>query len=177
MNASSSACRLLACHRFVLPSHEANKPERHVNRKQRDFYDVKHERYHGGGVSPTASRSEDGFPGRFSSRKNSFITAIQHWFSSRKDQPAPADAYSFTNSIQLDGKKYLVRCWEVGLWAEGYERLRPLSYPGTDVFLLCFDIKNRASFTNIKDSWIPEICHHMPYTPFLIVGNKMDLRK
>ena len=46
MNASSSACRLLACHRFVLPSHEANKPERHVNRKQRDFYDVKHERHH-----------------------------------------------------------------------------------------------------------------------------------
>ena len=44
MNASSSACRLLACHRF--PSHEANKPERHVNRKQRDFYDVKHERHH-----------------------------------------------------------------------------------------------------------------------------------
>lgn len=47
--------------------------------------DVKHERHHtdGGGVWPTASRSKAGFLGRFSSRKNSSITAIQHWASSR----------------------------------------------------------------------------------------------
>lgn len=180
MNALSSACRLLACHRFVLPSHETNKPERHVNRKQRDFYDVKHERHHHTMAAEFHQQPLDlkmVFLGDSAVGKTALLRRFNTGFPPEEDQPAPADAYSFTDSIQLDGKKYLVRCWEVGLWAEGYERLRPLSYPGTDVFLLCFDIKNRASFTNIKDSWIPEICHHMPYTPFLLVGNKMDLRK
>lgn len=93
------------------------------------------------------------------------------------EESQPVDAYTFTDSIQVDGKKYFASCWEVGLWSEGYERLRPLSYPGTDIFLLCFDITNQASFNSIKDSWISEIRHHMPYTPFLIVGNKMDLRR
>jgi len=111
--------------------------------------------------------------------KTALLRRFNTGFPPEEDQPAPVDAYTFTDSIQVDGKKYryLVRCWEVGLWGEGYERLRPLSYPGTDIFLLCFDTTNRASFNNIKDSWIAEIRHHMPYTPFLIVGNKMDLRK
>lgn len=157
-----------------------DKPERHVNRKQRDFYDVKHERHHHTMAAEFHQQPLDlkmVFLGDSAVGKTALLRRFNTGFPPEEDQPAPADAYSFTDSIQLDGKKYLVRCWEVGLWAEGYERLRPLSYPGTDVFLLCFDIKNRASFTNIKDSWIPEICHHMPYTPFLIVGNKMDLRK
>lgn len=33
---------------------------------------------------------------------------------------------------------------------EDYDRLRPLSYPQTDVFLLCYDITSRASFHNAK---------------------------
>lgn len=45
------------------------------------------------------------------------------------EEGQPVDTYTFTDSIQLDGKKYLVCCWKVGLWSEGYERLRPLSYP------------------------------------------------
>jgi len=36
----------------------------------------------------------------------------------------------------------------------GYERLRPLSYPGTDVFLVCFTVQDSvvqtAPFTNIS---------------------------
>ena len=34
---------------------------------------------------------------------------------------------------------------------EDYDRLRPLSYPSTDVFLVCFSIVNPASFENIKE--------------------------
>lgn len=32
------------------------------------------------------------------------------------------------------------------LGQEDYDRLRPLSYPGTDVVLLCFSLVNEASF-------------------------------
>ncbi len=34
---------------------------------------------------------------------------------------------------------------------EDYDRLRPLSYPQTDVFLLCFSTVNPASFENVRE--------------------------
>lgn len=55
-------------------------------------------------------------------------------------------------------------------------RLRPLSYPGTDVFVLCFCIEYPSSFENISTYWHPELKHHCPNTPIILVGNKIDLR-
>ena len=40
---------------------------------------------------------------------------------------------------------------------EDYDRLRPLSYPQTDVFLVCFSIVAPASFENVKEKWFPEV--------------------
>jgi hypothetical protein len=34
---------------------------------------------------------------------------------------------------------------------EDYDRLRPLSYPQTDVFLVCFSVITPASFENVKE--------------------------
>ena len=45
---------------------------------------------------------------------------------------------------------------------QDYDRLRPLSYPQTDVFLVCFSVISPASFENVKEKWIPEITHHCP---------------
>merc|ERR1711936_1073435 len=59
---------------------------------------------------------------------------------------------------------------------EDYDRLRPLSYPQTDVFLVCFSVVSPSSFENVKEKWVPEITHHCPRTPFLLVGTKIDLR-
>lgn len=36
---------------------------------------------------------------------------------------------------------------------EDYDRLRPLSYPQTDVFLLCYSVASPASLANIKPKW------------------------
>merc|ERR1712186_110654 len=56
-------------------------------------------------------------------------------------------------------------------------RLRPLSYPQTDVFLVCFSVISSSSFENVKTKWVPEIQHHAPNVPILLVGTKSDLRK
>jgi cell division control protein 42 len=59
---------------------------------------------------------------------------------------------------------------------EDYDRLRPLSYPQTDVFLVCFSVVSPSSFENVKEKWVPEITHHCQKTPFLLVGTQIDLR-
>jgi small GTP-binding protein len=68
----------------------------------------------------------------------------------------------------------------LGLWdtagQEDYDRLRPLSYPQTDVFLACFSVISPSSFENIKAKWIPEIKHHCPNAQILLAGLKTDLR-
>ncbi|KAJ1885383.1 Rho GTPase [Kickxella alabastrina] len=60
---------------------------------------------------------------------------------------------------------------------EDYDRLRPLSYPQTDVFLVCFSVISQASFENVKEKWFPEVHHHCPGVPCLIVGTQVDLRE
>jgi len=59
---------------------------------------------------------------------------------------------------------------------EDYDRLRPLSYPQTDVFLLCFSVTSHSSFENVREKWVPEVHHHCPGIPIIIVGTQIDLR-
>ena len=56
----------------------------------------------------------------------------------------------------IDGKPIQLGLWDTA-GQEDYDRLRPLSYPQTDVFLVCFSIISRASLENIKTKWVPEI--------------------
>ncbi|XP_055355236.1 ras-related C3 botulinum toxin substrate 2-like [Paramacrobiotus metropolitanus] len=69
----------------------------------------------------------------------------------------------------------------LGLWdtagQEDYDRLRPLSYPQTDVFLICFSVVSPSSLDNVLLKWYPEIHHHCPASPIILVGTKIDLRE
>eukprot|EP00005_Dracoamoeba_jomungandri_P013793 CAMPEP_0174266632 /NCGR_PEP_ID=MMETSP0439-20130205/30930_1 /TAXON_ID=0 /ORGANISM="Stereomyxa ramosa, Strain Chinc5" /LENGTH=195 /DNA_ID=CAMNT_0015353715 /DNA_START=16 /DNA_END=603 /DNA_ORIENTATION=+ len=95
--------------------------------------------------------------------ENSFPTAI------------PTVADNCTVQVQHKGKTLSVALWDTaGL--EDYSRLRPLAYPSTDVFLLCFSVANPSSLLNVESSWDPEVSHHNPCTPKVLVGMKIDLR-
>ncbi|KAJ3166040.1 GTP-binding protein Rho1 [Geranomyces variabilis] len=70
--------------------------------------------------------------------------------------------------------------YELSLWdtagQEDYDRLRPLSYPDTDVVLLAFSVVDRNAFGSIKEKWLPETVHFLPHVPRILVGCKSDLR-
>jgi GTPase SAR1 family protein len=52
-----------------------------------------------------------------------------------------------------------------------------MSYPGTDIFLLCFSVVQRDTFKNIKAKWVPEVRKACPKAPIVLVGTKSDLRE
>ncbi|KAJ8930423.1 hypothetical protein NQ314_016749 [Rhamnusium bicolor] len=87
--------------------------------------------------------------------------------------PTIYDTYS--KEIQVDGQTIELALWDTA-GEEDYDRLRPLSYPRTDVIIMCFSIDYPDSLKNVKEKWAPEVKHFLPHVPIILVGNKVDLR-
>lgn len=83
---------------------------------------------------------------------------------------------NYQTSVMVDGKPVSLGLWDTA-GQEDYDRLRPLSYPQTDIFLICFAVNSKASFENVKNKWYPEIQHYAPGTVFILVGTKSDMRE
>ena len=66
---------------------------------------------------------------------------------------------NYETNVSLDGKTIYLGLWDTA-GQEGYDRLRPLSYPQTDVFIIAFAITNLNSFQHIELKWKPELAHH-----------------
>merc|ERR1712129_162213 len=45
-----------------------------------------------------------------------------------------------------------------------------------NVFLVCYSVISKDSYSNVTGKWVPEISHHAPNVPMLLIGTKSDLR-
>jgi small GTP-binding protein len=77
----------------------------------------------------------------------------------------------------VDGHLVDIQLWDTAGNEDYADRLRPLCYPQTDVFLVCAGSSESSeeNLLNIRQRWIPELRHHMPGVPILLVETKADL--
>ncbi|XP_024982591.1 rac-like GTP-binding protein RAC2 [Cynara cardunculus var. scolymus] len=83
---------------------------------------------------------------------------------------------NFSANVVVNGSTVNLALWDTA-GQEDYNRLRPLSYRGADVFLLAFSLISKASYENIYRKWILELRHYAPSVPIVLVGTKLDLRE
>jgi len=83
---------------------------------------------------------------------------------------------NYTARKRRNDETILLHLWDTA-GQEEYDRLRPLSYPGADVVLLCFSTVSQASYDAIRDKWAPEVNHYIHEVPHILVGTKIDLRE
>lgn len=82
----------------------------------------------------------------------------------------------FSVGVDIEGKAIDFQVNDT-VGEEGYDRLRPLIYPGTHVMILVYSAGSPDSLRNVQSKWLPEIDHHaIRVPPLVLVANKADLR-
>nr|WEL12756.1 ras-like GTP-binding protein RHO 2 [Halisarca dujardinii] len=91
------------------------------------------------------------------------------------DKYVPTVFENYVSDIEVDSKNVELALWDTA-GQEDYDRLRPLSYPDTDVILMCYAVDSPDSLENISVKWTPEVQHFCPNVPYLLIATKKDLR-
>lgn len=63
----------------------------------------------------------------------------------------PTLSANYAVTVMISVERYTLGLFDT-TGQEGYDRLQLLSYPQTDVFLVCFSVVSSSSFENVKDS-------------------------
>lgn len=82
---------------------------------------------------------------------------------------------NYVKYLTVDQKPIELVLWDTA-GQEEYDSIRPLSYPDTNVILLCYSIDFPESFANISNKWFAELKWYCPKVPVILVGLKKDLR-
>jgi small GTP-binding protein len=93
-------------------------------------------------------------------------------------EPTIFDNMSAQLMLDYNGRQIVthLQLWDTA-GQESFENMRKLSYPGTNIFILCYSVISPTSYANVKSSWIPEIRRECgPDIPIFLVGTKTDLR-
>lgn len=119
------------------------------------------------------------------SRRKMFLTQFSTIFRRKKISPPKPPPYvpphehprHYTDStnVMVRNNPIQLNLWDTAGDVEN-DRLRTLSYPGTDIFLCVFSLVDPASLDAIQEKFIPEVQQHVPGCQWLLVGCKSDLR-
>ncbi|ELP94719.1 Rho GTPase, putative [Entamoeba invadens IP1] len=84
---------------------------------------------------------------------------------------------NYTAPISIDGRSIQMNLWDTS-GSDDLDEMRPVSYAGSDCFMICFAVSEEESFERIKTKWVPEIVAHcgVPNPRIVIVGTKSDIR-
>jgi len=82
---------------------------------------------------------------------------------------------NYSANVMVDGKIVNLGLWDTA-GQEDYDRLRPLCYASTDVFLICFSVDSSVSMENVRKKWVPEVRRKSPGAKIVLCGTKLDLR-
>ncbi|KAL8736119.1 MAG: hypothetical protein Q9181_002534 [Wetmoreana brouardii] len=107
--------------------------------------------------------------------KTCLLISYSQGYFPEKYVPTVFENYITHTTHQPSGKIIELALWDTA-GQEEYDRLRPLSYPETDLIFVCFAIDCPNSLENVMDKWYPEVLHFCPTTPLILVGLKSDLR-
>lgn len=100
---------------------------------------------------------------------------IRYTSNAYPEEYIPTCFDNYTANVMIDGIAANLSLWDTA-GGEDYARLRPLSYPQTDVFLVCFTVTSRGSMATAENEFIPEIRHHCPGVRIILLGTRCDLR-
>ncbi|CAF9942289.1 Rho GTPase [Imshaugia aleurites] len=107
--------------------------------------------------------------------KTCLLISYSQGYFPEKYVPTVFENYLSHTEHKPSGKTVELALWDTA-GQEEYDRLRPLSYPETDLLFVCFAIDCPNSLENVMDKWYPEVLHFCPTTPLMLVGLKSDLR-
>ncbi|KAI9269013.1 P-loop containing nucleoside triphosphate hydrolase protein [Phascolomyces articulosus] len=82
---------------------------------------------------------------------------------------------TYVKEVEVDGKHIELALWDTA-GQETFDRLRTLAYPDSDVIVIAYSIGEPETLENVVEKWVPEVAHHCPGLPYLLVGCKKDLR-
>ncbi|CAG2104332.1 unnamed protein product [Medioppia subpectinata] len=82
----------------------------------------------------------------------------------------------YLKKAMIEGKSRQIHA----LWCpnseEHFNSLWPtLTVSQPDVIFIWFWLRNPASFENVRAKWYPEVSHHCPNTPIILVGTELDV--
>ena len=89
--------------------------------------------------------------------------------------PTVVDNFVKTVNIE-DDKEISLALWDTA-GQEDYDTIRPLSYKGSNLIILCYTIENKKNLENITKKWLVEIKSYCPGVDYFLVGLKKDLRE
>ena len=97
----------------------------------------------------------------------------QYYTGAWLDEYIP-DVYNCDIKIMVDG--YPIYLSILDSAADDDIEIRCKLYENVDSILICFDLNKPDTFYHVKSKWKPELDTYCPNTPYILVGNKCDIR-